>query len=139
MTIAKQRGVSNVEVLIATTLIAVSLVPLVSSLSSALLTSDANNTRTPLTYHLTAKLDEVLAEPYAALDAAAATAGSESTPTAYSDLAGTSDRRLVFVSRYDGDDGDGDGNAFTGTDPGLLWVRVELEDASLAVQTMVCR
>lgn len=134
-----QRGVSHVEVLVATALIAISLVPLVSTLSSALQSGEANLSSTPLAYHLTAKLDEVLAKPYASLDAAATAAGDESTPTGYSDLAGSSDRRLVYLSRYDADNGDGDDDAFTGTDPDLLWIRVELEGSSLAIQTMVCR
>ena len=134
-----QRGVSYVEVLVATSLIAISIVPLMNALNASLQTSDTSASSTPLTYYLTAKLDEVLADPYGLLDAAATVAGNESTPSEYSDLAGSTNRRLVFLSRYDADDGDGDGDGFTGTDPDLLWIRVELENSTLAIETMVCR
>ncbi len=36
-------------------------------------------------------------------------------------------------------DNDGDGNRFTGGDDGLLWIRVELENTELALETLTAR
>ena len=58
-------------------------------------------------------------------------------PPPYSDAAGTESRRLVFLARYDGDDGDGDKDPFTGTDAGLLWVRVTIEDSPRSLETVI--
>ncbi len=50
--------------------------------------------------------------------------------------AGSVDRRLVFIANYDGDNADTDNDPFTGTDPGLLWVRVEIEGSVAALQAL---
>ena len=55
---------------------------------------------------------------------------------AYSDAAGTPDRRRVFLSRYDGDDDPADGDPFTGVDAGLLWIRVEIEGTNLSLERL---
>jgi hypothetical protein len=44
--------------------------------------------------------------------------------------------RQVYLSRYDGDNADGNGNVFDGTDEGLLWVRVEIEESGLAIERL---
>ncbi len=46
------------------------------------------------------------------------------------------DRRLVFISRYDGDNADTDDNPFTGTEADLLWLRVEIEGTASALQAL---
>ncbi|MCH9672344.1 MAG: hypothetical protein K0U93_12930, partial [Gammaproteobacteria bacterium] len=61
------------------------------------------------------------------------------TPSGFSDAAGASPRRLVYVSRYDGDNADGDSDPFTGTDPELIWVQVSIEGAGQSIQTLVGR
>jgi hypothetical protein len=58
-------------------------------------------------------------------------------PAPYSDSAGTKSRRLVYLARFDGDNADADNNPFTGTDSGLLWVRVTIEDSPRALQTVI--
>ncbi len=117
-----QHGLSYIEVLIATIILAVSLVPAVEALRGGIFGADVHQAAASDHYHLAAKMESVLAEPYAALDAAAMAAGSETTPSSYSDAAGTPRRRLVYLSRYDGDT-----TSFTGTDTGLLWVRAVIE------------
>ena len=85
----------------------------------------------------------------ALLVTAAGAAGNYKTPTGYSDAAGSSQRRVVFIGLYDADDRDGDGNPFTVPDPNLdgdndlytgyvgpLWLRVEIEGSVTAFETL---
>ena len=49
----------------------------------------------------------------------------------------TNNRRLVYLSRYDADNADGNGNFFdAGMDEGLLWVRVEIEGTDQAIESL---
>ena len=133
-----QQGLTYVEVLIATVLMVVALVPAIDALRPAIQGSGIHQSETALHYHLTAGLEDVLARPFATLDTEAQALGD---PTAvsplFSDTAGSTDRRLVFLSRYDADNADGDNDQFTGTDQGLIWVRVEVETTSHALETLV--
>jgi type II secretory pathway pseudopilin PulG len=131
-----EAGFSYVEVLVATALIAMALVPTLQSLSVAVLGAGIHLDMTEADSHLSSRLDEVLAEPFAALDAAAVAVGSPTSPTAYSDAGGSARRRLVYLARYDGDNADGDGNRFTGGDAGLLWVSVKLEGTDRSLETL---
>jgi hypothetical protein len=133
----RQSGISYVEVLIAAALIAVSLVPMMDAVRTASISAGVHENAAVQNLHLVATLEDVLAEPFASLAAAATAAGSESTLTSYSDLAGSSNRRLVFLSLYDGDNADTDNDPFTGTDQGLMWVRVEIEDTLQAIETLI--
>ena len=84
-------------------------------------------------YRLLSKLEEVLAEPFSTVFAQAA---GPTVATVYSDLAGSVDRRVVFIASYDGDNADADNDPFTGPDPDLLWVRVEIEGSAAALQAL---
>jgi len=132
-------GFSYVEVMIATVLISVSLVPAMEALRSGLVGSGIHLETVEENYHLRAKLEELLAEPIETLDAAALVAGSETVLSSYTEPAGTNLRRLVYLSRYDGDNADADNNVFTGKDVGLLWVRVEIENTTLSVESLITR
>jgi hypothetical protein len=132
-----QSGITYVEVLIAAALIAVSLVPMMDAVRTASISAGVHEDAAVQNLHLVATMEDVLAEPFASLEAAATAAGSESTLTSYSDLAGANNRRLVFLSLYDGDNADTDNDPFTGTDPGLMWVRVELEGTAQAIETLI--
>ena len=129
-----QSGLSYIEVLIATILIAVSLVPAVEALRTGISGSGIHQDAAADHYRLKAKMEEVLAEPYALLDFAAVAAGDEKTPTSYSDPSGTSKRRLVYLSRYDASI-----PAFTTSDTGLLWVRVDFESRTGELETLTAR
>jgi len=132
-----QSGISYIEVLIAAALIAVSLVPMMDAVRTATIGAGIHEDAAVQNLHLIATLEDVLAEPFSSLAAAAAAAGSESTLTSYSDLAGSNNRRLVFLSLYDGDNADTDNDPFTGTDQGLMWVRVEIEGTAQAIETLI--
>ncbi len=137
----KMAGLSYMEVLVATFLIAITLVPALEALRPAIQAAGAHESHMQDHYQLAAKLEAVLAEPLADLDAAAAAAGDATTPTSYSDTLTYADgrqiTRQVYLSRYDGDNADGDNDPFTGTDSGLLWVRVAIPGTVHALETLL--
>jgi hypothetical protein len=122
-----------VEVLVAAMIIAATAVPATDALRGAMYAADADSAATVNHFRLVGKLEEVLAKPHAILSAQAL---GPATATTYSDTAGSSDRRLVFISAYDGDNADADNDPFTGTDSGLLWIRVQIEGTAMAVQSL---
>ena len=133
----RQHGYSYVEILIATVLIAVSLVPIMNALRTATVGAGIYESYSAQHYSLLAKMEEVLAEQYGSLDFAALAAGNFKTPTAYSDPVSTPDRRLVYLAAYDIDNADGDDEPFlTGTDAGVLWVRVEIEGTVMSLESL---
>ena len=131
-----QLGISYIEVLIAVVLIAISLVPMSDAVRTATIGTNIQEETAVQQLHLVAMLENVLAEPFSSLEAAATAAGSESVLTIYSDSSGSTNRRLVFLSLYDGDNADTDDDHFTGTDQGLMWVRVEIEDTVRSIETL---
>ena len=133
----RQTGYAYVEILIATILIAVSMVPIMDALRNASVGTGIYESYSAQHYSLLAKMEEVLAEPYGSLDAEAVAVSSSTTQTAYSDPVSTPDRRLVYLAAYDIDNADGDNEPFlTGTDPGVLWVRVEIEGTALSTESL---
>lgn len=132
-------GASYVEVLVAMTILAVALVPAVDALRGGAMGADISVSRTQLHYRLAGRLEDLLAEPFDALDAEALAVGDPNVASlVYSDTVATPNRRLVYLSRYDGDDVDpSDGDPFTGVDEGLLWIRVEIEGTSLGLERLV--
>lgn len=130
-------GFSYIEVIVAVFLIAIVLVPASDLLSGALLGIEVHKDQSKAHHHLVAKMEEVLARPLSDLRQRADAAGSAAAiVTAYSDSAGALQRRLVFLSRYDADNADGDGNGFTGSEANLLWVKVQIEGTSLQAITL---
>ena len=134
-----QSGLTYTEVLVTTFLIGVALVPAIDALSTGRSGAIVHEQRAVLHHHLHGKLEQVLAQPFSALDSAALAAGSPAVETGFSDAAGAPDRRLVFIARYDGDEADGDGDRLTGGDDGLLWIRVEIPGTNLAVESLTAR
>lgn len=120
----------------ATVLIAICMVPALEALQSGIQGAAVHESNAVNQQRLNAKLEEVLAAPLSDLDAAALAAGDTTTPTGYSDSAGTNDRRLVYLSRYDGDNADADDDPFTGVDEGLIWVRVAIDNSTHARETL---
>jgi type II secretory pathway pseudopilin PulG len=133
-------GFSYLEVLIATALIAISLVPAMEALSMGSRGHALQAAHAEDHYYLVAKLEEVLAEPFSRLDEVAGVAGSHVVATTYSDSLTLADGRVltrqVYLSRYDGDNADGNSNVFDGTDEGLLWVRVEIDESGLGLERL---
>ncbi len=129
-------GFSYMEVLLATLLLAISLVPMLEALTAGLQQGDVHRSIVLQHRHLTSGMEQVLAQPFDDLEAAEAAASG--APSSYSDPPGA-DRRLVYLSRYDGDNADADSNPFTGTDADLLWVRVEIESTPYFMETLTVR
>ena len=134
-------GFSYVEVLIAVVLIVIALVPALDALIPGVAGSGIHETIAEDHYQLTGRLEQILVEPYGQLNSAAVAAGSPTTPTTYSDVFtyanGRQITRNVFLSRYDADNADADDDPFTGTDDGLLWVRVAIAGTGIAIESLV--
>lgn len=133
-----QNGLSYIEVLVATLLIAIALVPMMEALGPGLQGAQIHRDRAEVHYALKGKLEEVLAQPFEDLDAAATTAGDYKIPTSYSD-AGAAVPHDVFIWRYDVDNIDADGNEFTGGEDDILWLRVATADGLAELQTLLSR
>lgn len=131
-----EKGFSYVEVMVATVIVVVALIPAIDALTSGLQATEAHVALTEERFHVASRLEEILALPLGALDTEALTIADPLVATAYSDAPGSVRRRLVYLSRYDGDDADSDGNRFTGGDEGLVWVRVELENTTTSIETL---
>jgi len=135
-------GFSYVEVLLGIILIAVCLTPALDALRVGVSGAAIHESTLVDRYALQAKMEEVLAEPFVALTTAATEAGSPTSPTSYSDatpFATTDGRQItrqVFIWPYDGDNTDSDNNPFTGTDPGLLYVKVQINGELFALETL---
>jgi hypothetical protein len=131
-------GLTYVEVLIATALITITLVPAIDALKPATLGMSIHEEHTVRHYELTAILEEVLANPFSELDAEAVAINDQTVASInYSDPVAQANRRLVYLSRYDADNADGNGDFFdAGMDAGLLWVRVEIEGTDQAIESL---
>lgn len=133
-------GLTYVEVLVATLLIVTALVPAMEALQPGIAGAGIHRTLAEDHYQLVGRLEAILAEPFPDLDDAATASGDPTVPTAYSDVLSYPDGRQitrnVFLSRYDADNADADDDPFTGTDPDLLWVRVEISQSSLSVEAL---
>jgi len=135
----RQAGATYIEVLIASALIVISLLPMTDAVRGAIDGSAAHEDAAIQQLHLMATLEDVLAEAFSSLETAAIEAGSESVPTSYSDREGSPNRRLVYLSLYDGDNADSDGDPFTGVDAGLMWIRTEIEGTQMSVESLVSK
>jgi hypothetical protein len=120
-------GFSYVEVLLATALLALALVPALEALEIGVRGSGVHEAELALHYRAFGALEEVLAQPFSDLEAEAISAGGAAS--AYSDPPGTPDRRVVTLTGYDAD---GD----TVEDSGLLRVRVEIEATEHVFETL---
>jgi len=115
------------------------LVPTLDAMQSGIQGSAIHTQLAQNQYRMISKMEETLALPFSELLEQADLVANPTVliPAPYSDAAGTESRRLVFLARYDGDDADGDKDPFTGTDAGLLWVRVTIEDRPRSLETVI--
>jgi len=133
------------ELLVATLLIAIMLVPALDAMQSGIQGSGIHTQLAQNQYRMISKMEQTLALPFAELltqadlvaDPTVLIPAPLSRPDLYSDTAGTESRRLVFLARYDGDNADADDDPFTGTDAGLLWVRVTIENSPRSLETVI--
>ena len=131
-----QRGSAYLEVLIAAVILAVALAPAMQSLYSGLSTGDIHITQVALHHRADNMMTSMLGTPFDDLDTEALAVADPTVATAYSDAPGTTDRRIVYLSRFDGDNADADNDGFTGIDDGLLWIRVEIEGTPVERYTL---
>ena len=134
----RQAGLSYAEALLAVAVLATALVPALDSLQTAFAGAVVHAELRDRQQQIANRMEMVLAESFLSLDQAAQAAGSETVASSHSDPVGP-DRVLVFLSRYDGDNADGDDDPFSGTDAGLIWVRVVMEDTPHELTTLVAR
>ena len=134
-----QYGLTLIEVLVALVLLSVLLIPTIRALHSGTIGADVHANVTMSHYLVSSRLEHLLAEPYTDLADAAVVAGAPTTASSYSDAAGQSERILVYLSFYDGDNADADNNPFTGTDGDLLWIRVAIENTVYSLETVTAR
>ena len=136
-------GLTYVEVTVATLLIAIAVIPAIEALHAGLGGAQIQKEAVQDHQRMLGKLESVLAEPFNELDKSAADAGNRTTPSAYSEVLTHPDGRQitcnVYLSRYDRDNADADGDPFTGVDPDLLWVRVALAGTLHELETLVNR
>ncbi|HPI60005.1 hypothetical protein [Zoogloea sp.] len=134
-----QRGFGYVEALVAVVLLAVVLVPALEALGNAARNAPTAAQDDTLWMSAANKLREVTGSRFDDLDAAATAAGGAGNVSSLSDPTGSSPRVLIYLSRYDGDNADGDDNGFTGTDTDLIWVRAAVADTPVSLDTLVTR
>ena len=132
----RESGLTLVEVLVATVLLAILLIPAINALQTSAVGADVHRDLANDQFRLTSSLEELLAEPFADLEAAAFAAGSPTVETTYSEPSGSPGRLVVYLSPCDGDNADNDSDLFTGTDDGILWLRVEAEGTVHSLQTI---
>lgn len=134
-----QRGFGYVEALIAVVLLAVLLMPALEALSNAARSAPMAAQDDILWMSVANKLSEVTGSRFDDLDIATTLAGGPTNASSLSDPVDSSPRVLIYLSRYDGDNADGDGDGFTGTDPDLIWVRATVADTPVSLHTLVAR
>ena len=131
-----QRGLTLVETLIALALLAILIVPATIAMQTAIVGSQVHSDTATTNYRLTSAMESLLCESYAALESAAAAAGSPTTASSYSEAPGNPARLVVYLSAWDGDNADADNDPFTGTDDGLIWIRVAIEGSAQSLETL---
>jgi type II secretory pathway pseudopilin PulG len=132
----RQQGFTYVEVVVAVLLLSLALIPAMNAIRDNIAISREQQSLIAGNYAVFSKMEYVLAQPYGNLFGAAVTAGDPTTPTVFSDPVSTPARVFVYLTPYDADNADSDNDPFTGGDPGLLWVRVALEDGSLSMESL---
>jgi type II secretory pathway component PulJ len=135
----REQGFTYMEVIVAVLLMSLALIPALNAIRQSTAVSTGQQSLVASTYAMFSKMEYVLAQPYESLVQAAEAAGGATNPSSYSDPVSTPGRRLVFLALYDGDNGDSDNDPFTGGDPGLLWVKVELEGEDMAMESLASK
>jgi type II secretory pathway pseudopilin PulG len=137
----KQKGFSYVEVLVASFLLSISLIPALEALQPGIKGSTIHKHYIEDQYQLIAKMEELLITSFSELQTVAIDTANPDIATSYSDTVTFSNGRLisrnVYLSPYDADNADLDDDPFTGTDDDLLWIKVTIEGTPHAVENIV--
>lgn len=132
------RGINYVEVMLATLLLAVCLLPALNSVSNAISSNGVSPgmTRTTILC-VKSRLEIVSADPYSALLNAATAAGSIATASAYSVGAIAPCPALqVYLARFDADN---PSSPYPGSDTGLILIKITAPDNAFVLSTLVTR
>lgn len=126
------RGISYVEVVVATAVLAIGLVPALDALQAGIVGGAVHASEIQTSQRLRDKMEEVLARPFGNLYALTyATGGNQ--PTAVqaelSDPTGSAGRRIVNLYRVDA-------ASPSSADTGLLRIRVAYESGAGAIETL---
>lgn len=141
----RHHGFSYIEVLVAVFILAVAIVPAMEALQSGIQGAGIHESLTHQHYAVNKRMEELMAEPYGPLLSAAEAATNATTPTSFSDPAAPADRVVVLLSLYDADadpfiiadpNNDSDSDIYTGDTSNLLWIRVEIENTAVAVESL---
>ncbi|MEQ1560847.1 MAG: hypothetical protein ABL933_18175 [Methyloglobulus sp.] len=157
----QQKGFSYVEVLVATMLVAIALVPAMNALQMGIMGVNVHKTSTTEHFCRLRKIEELQAQPFTNLLAAAKVAANTTTATYFSDESTRNDlpcydptgdsqqklRRLVYIALYDADAdpftianlNDTDNDPYTGNTANLLWVKVITEGSAQGLETLISR
>lgn len=149
----KNSGFSYMEVMLAASILAVALVPIMRSAADLQNQAAAKQQDIESFWALQALSETVQAESFDDLISVAAVANGASTPTSYSDAAGSPQRRLIYIYAYDWNNSDADddpltiadpnldadNNPFTGSSPDieLLWYRAQIENSTISWQGLI--
>lgn len=131
-----EAGLTLVEVLVSVVLLAILLVPAMRALQTSVVGAEIHGDIAASNARIATRIEELLSEPFSDLSDAAIAAGAPTAPTSFSEPPGTPGRLLVYLSAWDGDNADADDDPFTGTDPDLLWIRIDIEDSVLTLETL---
>ena len=134
----RMAGLSYVEVLVATVLVAVALVPMLDALQPGIQGAGIHRNQAEVQFALRGAMEAVLAERFDDLDAEATAAGAPTTATVYSDVAAVVPHE-VFIWRWDVDNADADDDGFTGVEDDILWIRVATQDGLTELTTLLSR
>lgn len=135
LAVRPQRGLSYLEVLIAISIIAVSVIPVGTALKHSLDVDAHSRDVTERHFLMLKKMEEVLSYSYLELSQDA----SASLSTRFSDDASADPRRLVYVMEADGDNADADNRLDTGADTELLLIRTEYADGTHRLEALRSR
>ncbi|MFK8067957.1 MAG: hypothetical protein AB8D52_06910 [Gammaproteobacteria bacterium] len=131
----QQSGFSYFEIMITVAVVVISILPIMDSLQVSVKASEVQREYVSSHYHLMAKMEEVLAESYTSLEAAIISSESGGPPI-FSDPSGSSDRRIVYLSKYDIDNADSDNDPSTGKDE-VIWVKTIIANSNHEFVTLV--
>lgn len=125
-----QGGLSYVEVVVATILVVVALVPAMNALQGATIGSGVHQSEAVKQQQLQSKMEEVLARPFGELYAQTYLAGGNTVaPNAALSDGAVVGRRVVVLYRFSG-------SALTSADSGLLRIQVGFDAGGPTLDTL---
>ncbi len=133
----EQSGFTYLEILVATTVLALGLIPAVSALQTASRGTAITQDLDAQFLRMSSTMEEILAQPYSQIFSLHQPLSAGAVSTLWSDSDESDARILVYVEPYDADNLDGDADVLTGTDDGILRVTVVWDGTGHQLQSLV--